>query len=412
MTSQSLIHVFDQGNYSNHRLVAIPQPAPRPLGPSSLRLKTRILGQSTNNLTYANFGFALGWWAIYPIPDSAPEPFNDRSKYATIAGWGYADVVDSTVPAIPTGASVYGYLHIGTATWDVAVEQAECEGQFVVTNPQRQNLWKLYNRLAVWAPLGDVEKEQGSDGLGWDALMQPLFGTGYNLSTYGFAWEDGLRIHPSGEGAWSAADADVDDALVVVLNAGGKTGMGFAYSLRQCRPEGRRPKTVVGVGSQTSKGLISGCGFYDEVLLYSETEKVKELVAASSFRRILLLDFGSRPGVMVAYTEALSSLSVPLARFFIGGDNRPKKAEDIMKSQVTRGEGVQVNANVLREKGVQVDGEKYFSDFNKAWGEFKKQGAIPGTKLVWGEGLEGWEKGWEAFCKDEVRGDEGRVYRL
>ncbi|KAF9731361.1 hypothetical protein PMIN01_10378 [Paraphaeosphaeria minitans] len=413
MASETQIHVFDKGNYSNHRLVTLPPTQPEPLPPSSLRLKTKILGLTTNNLTYANMGFALGWWDTYPIPPTAAAPFHDRDTYATVAGWGYAEVVESTFPGAKAGDSVFGYVHVGSGTWDVSGSGSGLEdGQVLVTSAHRAHLWKIYNRLQVLPPLRQLERDHGRDKLGWDALMQVLFGTGYNLSTYGFAWEDGARIHPSGEGAWSAEEAKLAGAVVVVLNAGGKTGMGFAYAARHGRPQDQQPTTIIGVGSESSKALLEACGFYDEVLLNGDAPKVAELVGKASPGKVALLDFGARPGVFAAYTGALQDTGVPLARFFVGGDNRPAKPQDLMKARGERGEGIQVNANTLREKGIDVGGQKYFEGFDKAWEGFVRQGAIKGTNLVWGEGMEGWARGWEAFCKDEVRGGEGLVYTL
>ncbi|KAF2443956.1 hypothetical protein P171DRAFT_521363 [Karstenula rhodostoma CBS 690.94] len=412
MASPPQIHVFTKGDYSTHHLVTLPPPSPNPLAPSSLRLRTKLLGLTTNNLTYANMGFALGWWDVYPIPADAPAPYADRSTYATAAGWGYAEVLESTFPGVAAGASVFGYVHVRTGPWDVGVEEAGFARQVVVTSAHRQHLLKIYNRLSVHAPLEVLVKERGREALGWDALMQVLFGTGYNLSRFGFGWEEGARVHRMGEGAWGAEEARLEGAAVVVLNGGGKTAMGFAYAVRRARPEGQQPRVVVGVGSEASRGLLGACGFYDEVLLNGEAGRVVEVVREAAPRKVVLLDFGARPGVMAAYTEALEGAGVPLARFFVGGENRPAKAEVLMKARGERGEGCQVNANALREKGIEVGGQKYFEDFDRAWEGFVQQGAIKGTKLVWGEGMEGWERGWEAFCKDEIRGDEGRVYML
>lgn len=414
----SAIHVFEKEDFSKHHLVTLPSTPNESLGPSSLRLKTRILGQTTNNLTYAKLGFAVGWWDVYPIPEHAPAPYNDRSKYATIAGWGYAEVLESTVANVPVGASVFGYLYIGTGIWDVCVEKAECEGQYLVKNAHRQHLWKVYNRLSVREPLYESGKEKEDiiklDSLGWDALMEVLFGTGYNLSTYGFAWEDRDRIHPNGETRWGIDDTELKDSMVVVLNASGKTGMSFAYALRHNRPKDCQPKMVVGVGSEKSLALLKQCEFYDEILLNEDAEKAKELTGRATPNRVLLFNFGARPGAMTSYTSALSDIgpAVPLTCFFVGGDNRPAKAQDVMGELAKRGEGVQVNANTLREKGIEISGGAYFERFDEVWDDFKKQGAIKGTTLVWRKGMTEWEKGWEAFCRDEVRGDEGRVYTL
>lgn len=410
------IHVFDQGNYASHRLVTLPTPESSPLAPSSLRLKTRLLGLTTNNLTYANLGFALGWWDIYPIPENAPAPYNDRKKYATIAGWGYADVVESTVPSIPAGKSaVYGYLHVGNGTWNVSVEETDVKGHILVTSPHRQHLWKIYNRLTLHpASVSALEQEKGEKSLAYDPLMLPLFGTGYNLNLCGFAWDEEYRIHPFGEGAWSAEDASLDGAVAVVLNAGGKTGMAFAWAVRHARPEAHQPLSIIGVGSQRSRDLISGCGFYDEVLENGDANRVREIVERKKPAKVVLLDFGARPGVLSSFTDALSapSANVPLQRLFIGGDNRPAAPQELMAARGARGEGVQVNANLLREKGVSAGGEKYFEVHDKAWERFKGEGGVKGMEIVWGEGMEGWERGWEAFCRDEVGSGEGRVYRL
>lgn len=410
MPSPPQIHVFKKGNYTTHHLVTLPPPTPHPLPPSSLRLRTKILGLTTNNLTYANSGFALGWWDTYPIPASAPAPYADRDVYATIAAWGYAEVLETTFPGVEAGAGVFGYVHVGSGEWEVEVCDAGIGvgGQVVVTSAHRKHLWRIYNRVTVVEGLA----ERGRERLGWDALMGVLFGTGYNLSTYGFAWEEGRRIHPMGVGAWSEEDARLDGAVVVVVNGGGKTAMGFAYAVRHARPEAQRPIKIVGVGSEASRSLLGACGFYDEVLLNGDAGKVVGVVEREKPRKVVLLDFGGRPGVMAAYTEALEGAGAPLARFFVGGDNRPATAERLMKASGERGEGCQVNADALREKGIAVGGQKYFEDFEKAWNDFVQQGAIKGMKLVWGEGMEGWAKGWEAFCKDEVRGDEGMVFTL
>ena len=168
------------------------------------------------------------------------------------------------------------------------------------------------------------------------------------------------------------------------------------------------------VCSERSLSFLEKTDFYDEVLLNEDAGNAKALVEKLSPRRVRLLDFGARPGVMASYTSALGSIesTVPLTRFFVGGDNRPAKAEDAVKELGARGDGVQVNANTLRERGIELGGGEYFNQFDRAWAKFKDEDARKVMRLVWDEGMEGWANGWEAFCHDKVRGDEGRVYKL
>jgi hypothetical protein len=411
----STIHVLDKADYSKHHLVDVPNTELAPLSPSSLRLQPKILGLTTNNLTYARLGHLMGWYDIYPLPPATPEPYNDIEAYGRIAAWGYAEIVESTVSEITPGQTVYGFHPISTGIETVRVEYAEHGGkriasQIIVLDEHRQHLWKVYNRYQVCAPLKELEQAKGVDSIGWDSLMQGLFATGYNLSTYVFAWSDENRIHPSGKGEWTAQDADLRDATVVMLNASGKTAMSFAYCLRQNRPKEHQPRTIIGVGSPVSIKTIEKSGLYDKVVLNSEHEATKAFIEAASTSRIVLLDFGAREGAAETWRATLSSSQVPFTLVTIGGEVKVQDPEAARKRLANLLTLNVVNASLLREKGIEVGGENYFEEFYRAFDEFK--GCVKGTKLVWGEGLNGWRDGWEAFCKDEVRADTGLVYRV
>lgn len=422
-TSSPAIHVLDKANYSKHRVVTLPPSSLPPLAPSSLRLRPRILGLTTNNLTYARLGHLMGWYDIYPLPANTPAPYNDSSTYGRISAWGYADIVVSTVPDIPPGHTVYGYLPISTGLITVRVEFAKHNGQplkdeIIVLDAHRQHLWKIYNRYHVWGPLSTLEKTVGLDSLGWDALMQGLFGTAYNLSTFGFAWEDGNRMHPSGgkgECEWTASDTDLRNATVVILNASGKTGLSFAYSLRHRRPEEHQPTTIIGVGSSASVSAIEKSGFYDKTVLIDDAQATAADIEKSGTtmgtRRVVYVDFGGRVGASEAWKAALSSLTcVPFTLVTVGGEVEIQTPEKAQKRLDSAAELNLVNASLLREKGIEVGGQKYFDEFYRAFEEFKTR--VVGLQLRWAEGLSAWEEGWEAFVRDEVRADTGLVYRI
>ncbi|KAF2470464.1 uncharacterized protein BDR25DRAFT_393939 [Lindgomyces ingoldianus] len=393
----SVIHVLQKNDYATHHLLTLPSDPLPDLAPSSLRLQSKILGLTTNNLTYARLGHLLGWWDIHPLPSNTPAPFNDSKQYGRISAWGYAEIIASTVPGIPIGKSVLGYLPIGTLPVDVEVKDAGYKNQLLVLNPHRQHLWIIYNRLELCPPIPEMEAEYGRDFLGWDALMWGLFATSYNLSTYGFAWEDANRIHPSGIGDWSADDANLDDATVVCLSGSGKTAMAFAYSLRQCRPQAHQPKFVIAVCSGASKQMAEDSKFYDKAVLYSDDVATKDLLVKSGTSRVILIDFGARAGATATWESTLSTLppSIPFSKIFVGTEVKVQKPEEASKRMAQLGEHIVVNASLLREKGIESGGDAYLEKWGKDIGEFKRKGGISSMKL-----------------NDEVPASVGLVYRI
>lgn len=412
MSSAPVLHILDKEDYSKHRLVTLLSDPLPPLAPSSLRIQSKILGLTTNNLTYAKLGFLLGWWNVYLLPPNTPEPYNDSSKYGRISAWGYAEILDSTVDGIPAGKSMYGYLPISTLPEDVRVEQTGLKDHIVVTSPHRQNVWKIYNRYQITSPLAELEAIKTADFLGWDALMQVLFGTSYNLNAYGFAWDEKNLVHPSGNGEWSLEDANLDNSTVICLSASGKTGLSFAHQLRHNRPKEHQPQTIIGVCSSASKATTEKSGFYDTVLIYDDAEAAKQLIESKNTRRVVLLDFGARSGATKLWSDTLSSLSIPFTFVGVGGETKPMKPEDLAKMMGQLPNRIQTNANELREKGIAIEGDRYLENFHEKFNQFKAAGGIPGVELKWSEGMKGWNEGWERLCKDEVRADEGLVIRL
>jgi hypothetical protein len=382
--------------------------------PPHLRLQSKILGLTTNNLTYARHGHLLGWWDIYPQPEITSAPYDDRSTYGRIAAWGYAEIIESTLPDIQVGSTVYGFIPISTLPEDVRIEHTGMKNQIFAVDEHRQKAWKIYNRYEVNPPLAELEKKKTLDFLGWDSLMHGLWATSYNMNVYAFAWDDKHRIHPNGdsEAEWSAEDANLHNSTVVILNASGKTGMAFAYTLRNDRPKEHQPMTVIGAGSTASLTALESSGFYDTVMLNSDDENAKQLIEKSGTRRVVLFDFGAREGVNATWRATLSSSTVSFTFVSVGAEVKVIHPDESRKQVAQLNTIIQVYAGALKEKGIDIAGEAYFDAFEAAWDRFKSNGGIPGMKLVWGEGLGDWEKGWEALCKDEVKASTGLVYRI
>lgn len=410
------IHILNKANYSKHTTLTLPASPLPPLPLSSIRLRPRILGLTTNNLTYARHGHLMGWYDIYPLPPATPAPYNDTSTYGRIAAWGYADIVESNVDGVRSGMSVYGFLPISTGIETITVELAADKNgdviphQIIATDGHRQHLWKIYNRYQICASISTLEATRTQDSLGLDALMQGLFATGYNLSTYAFAPSSAARIHPSGTGPWSTEDADLNGAGIVILNASGKTGMSFAYALRKCRHVSEQPALIVGVGSDKSVDAITKSGLYDKVFSNSDAGKAKDFLGNNEVKRIILLDFGARPATLPTWQHSLSS-PIPFTLITIGGEVKVQDPETAKKRLAELGTTILVNASALRERGIECGGEEYFRGFYEKWEGAR--GVFGGSLgLEWGEGVEGWEGGWERLCGDGVGAGVGLVYRV
>lgn len=314
-----------------------------------------------------------------------------------------------------TGATLYGYLPISTEEWTLSIDADTGLKDIVfATDPHRAHLWNIYNRYAVThQSLAELEQAQGAESLGWDASAQPLIGTAYNMNVYGFAWEDANRVHPSGEAEWTAADADLKDAVVISLNASGKTGLGWAYTLRNDRPAEFQPKAIIGVGSPASKELLEKSGLYDRAVLNSEAEAFAKDPLVAQAKRVVVFEFGSRAGTVPAWCGALAANGVPYTLVGIGAEVKAMSQAEVLEKVSKRPSGfVQANADVMREKGIALSGDKYFEQFYAALEKFKAKGGFPGVELQWGQGLEEWEKGWEALCQDIVPASKGLVYRI
>lgn len=138
MSEIPIIQVLEKERYFNQHLVSLPDAVPYPpLGPSSVRLRTKVMSLTSNNMTYAKAGFLVNWWGVHPLPPSTPAPLNDATKYGRINCWGFAEVLDSTHTSVEKGSYIWGCLPIGTLAQDLVVEKGDVPGQVFVKNDYR-----------------------------------------------------------------------------------------------------------------------------------------------------------------------------------------------------------------------------------------------------------------------------------
>lgn len=273
----------------------------------------------------------------------------------------------------------------------------------------------LYNRYQPLSPDTDLTDKESR---GWDAVMHVLFETSYLLNRYAFSW-DGRQSHPMGIPApapWSEHDADLADAVVLLLGASGKTGLAFAYQLRHGRPAESRPRKVVAVGSAASSDFSKGTGLFDDVIVYSESgnPSVMETLGIDNDTKVLLVNFGARGDADSEWFAAVKAVSERVSPLIIGSDPKfNRRSELATLAEDPRSGVVRGNASTLRDSAMAIEGQsKYFEGLEQDWERFKKDGAALGLKFEWGRGMEELRDGWHGLCTGKVNPTGGLVYEV
>ncbi|KAK3994273.1 hypothetical protein QBC44DRAFT_322958 [Cladorrhinum sp. PSN332] len=419
------IQLISKTNFADHLLVPIAA-SPAPLPPNSVRIETRLISLSTNTITYARLGGipTLGWWNVWQIPPpgttlaSPPEPA-DLEKYCRISAWGYSEVVESNLPSLSAGTWLFGYQPIGTHPEILTLAPGDAPGHFAEVSEFRRGLHNIYNRYVASSAAGY------SDAKALDANMGVLFMTGYLVNRLVFPFEEGLApVHPLGmkelSFSWTGKEADIADAVIVLLACSGKTALSLAHELRYNRPEGKRPAKIVGVGSDKSKAFSERTGLFDEVLLYDDVDGEdldKKLgIADGEKKKIVLVEFGARGDAPTRWAKTLQEKTSDekLITLVVGGDPMAEGRSELAAKTMDPKSGVyQVGAGVVRDRAIETLGlEEYWKQQDVAFDKFKQSAAVKGVKIQRGKGIEGWKEGWDALARGNYGADAALVYEL
>ncbi|RZJ83123.1 MAG: DUF2855 family protein, partial [Brevundimonas sp.] len=224
----------NKADLGDTRPETLPDPSP---GPGEVVLALDRFSLTTNNITYAAFGDAIGYWQVFPT---------GVDGWGLMPVWGFADVVASRAEGVAVGARVFGYFPMAGRL----LVQAEkiTPGGFADAAPWRKAVPDIYNRYVLVAsdPHYAPELENA------EALFRPLFITSY--TAVGFL-----------------SDHDLFGARrVVVSSASSKTAYGAAYRLREIAPDVQ----VVGVTGARNRDFVRSLGLYDPVIGYDEVESL------------------------------------------------------------------------------------------------------------------------------------------
>lgn len=210
--------------------------APGRLEDGCVRLRIDKFALTSNNITYAVFGDAMGYWQFFPTGDAAT---------GSIPVWGFASVLESRCPGIDVGERFYGYFPIAE---EVVLTPREVAAMgFTDDAEHRRALHPVYNQYTRCSAdpgyVAGLEAQQ--------ALLRPLFSTSFLLDDF---------LHDNG---FFGAEA------VILSSASSKTAYGTAFCLAQRRTTPDAVK-IVGLTSPGNLEFTRALGCYDEVLCYDD----------------------------------------------------------------------------------------------------------------------------------------------
>lgn len=207
-----------------------------PLADGAARLKVDAFALTANNVTYATFGEAMGYWNFFPAADAA---------FGRVPVWGFATVIESKAPGVAPGARVYGYLPISDA-FDVTPARVTDSG-FLDGAAHRQGLAPIYNTYIFNA--ADPSYDPAFEAQ--QMLFRPLFTTGWMI-------DDCLM----------ETGADTPET-VVISSASSKTALALAHCLKQ-----RGAVEAIGLTSPANRAYVEASGLYARTTTYDDVDNL------------------------------------------------------------------------------------------------------------------------------------------
>lgn len=215
--------------------------AARELEAGAVELSVDRFAFTSNNLTYAVLGDALGYWSFFPTREEG---------WGTIPVWGFGTVTRSKCDGVAVGERFYGYYPM--ATHVVMIPGHIHASGFSETAPHRAHLGSVYNRYARTTadPLYRVEHEP------LVMLFRPLFGTAFFIDDF------------LAESGFFGAEA------VAFSSASSKTAFSTAFLLSERRKRGATVR-IVGLTSRQNLDFVRGLGVYDEIVTYDALDTLR-----------------------------------------------------------------------------------------------------------------------------------------
>lgn len=225
--------IVNRADLRKTRIVDDPA-ATAPLAAGAVRARVDLFALTSNNVTYGAFGDSMHYWDFFPC---------EVDGHGRIPVWGFAEVVESTLDAVPVGERLWGYYPMSSHAVLQPVQTGD--SGFVDGAPHRQALHPLYNRYLRCSADRLYRPEHEAE----IALLRPLFITSFLIDDF------------------LADNAFFGASTIVFASASSKTAYGTAFCLAQRRGTPGAPR-IVGLTSAANVAFTAGLGCYDEVVAY------------------------------------------------------------------------------------------------------------------------------------------------
>ena len=213
--------------------------ADRPLVDGEVRVAVEHFALTSNNITYGVFGEGMRYWDFFPALQDT------EILWGRIPVWGFAEVIDSRMPAVEVGRRIYGYLPMST---DLILKPGRVDERgFTDTAEHRSAMAGTYNRYMFT----DHDPTYRADREAQQMVLWPLFMTSFMI-------DDFLGQNVLEDDASSIT-------TVVISSASSKTAIGAAYLLAQ-----RTGVTVVGLTSAKNADFVRSLECYHRVVTYDQ----------------------------------------------------------------------------------------------------------------------------------------------
>ncbi|MBI5506541.1 MAG: DUF2855 family protein [Deltaproteobacteria bacterium] len=239
------------------RLAPAPAASSIRLQPGQVLLAVDTFAFTANNITYAVFGEAMGYWDFFPAP---------RGE-GRVPVWGFAEVAASAHPVIEPGERIFGYFPMSTYLL-VDASDVNAAG-FSDAAAHRAHLHPLYNYYTRCS--ADPGYDAGREAE--QMIFRPLFMTAFLIDDF-------------------LADNRFFGAKQVLLtSASSKTAISLAFQLHANRGA---ECEIVGLTSPANIAFVEGLGCYHRVVTYGDIASLSASIPAA------LVDMAGNGGVVRA----------------------------------------------------------------------------------------------------------------